>query len=137
MATSEISDSSNTKIPAEILVVDDDSITIFLAKKTIHSFNSNAIINSFQDGRNALDYLLNRDSSAKLVILLDINMPDYSGWDFLNDYIHANLNASVFMFTSSIDPFDLAKSKTYATVKGFISKPLNKEKLEEIFKDSI
>jgi YesN/AraC family two-component response regulator len=40
------------------------------------------------------------------------------------------------MFTSSIDPFDLAKSKTYTTVKGFISKPLNKEKLEEIFKDS-
>jgi YesN/AraC family two-component response regulator len=63
-------------------------------------------------------------------------MPDYSGWDFLNDYIANQFNAAVFMFTSSIDPFDLAKSKTYTTVKGFISKPLNKEKLEEIFKDS-
>ncbi len=136
MAAIELSDSSSLTLPTEILVIDDDSITIFLAKKTIQSFKSDIIINSFQDGRNALQYLVTRNSSAKLIILLDINMPDYSGWDFLNDYISYQLNAAVFMFTSSIDPFDLAKSKTYATVKGFISKPLNKEKLEEIFKDS-
>ncbi len=136
MAAIELSDSSDLTLPTEILVIDDDSITIFLAKKTIQSFKTDIIINSFQDGRNALHYLISRKANNKLIILLDINMPDYSGWDFLNDYISNQFNAAVFMFTSSIDPFDLAKSKTYTTVKGFISKPLNKEKLEEIFKDS-
>ncbi|MFY8021276.1 MAG: response regulator [Bacteroidia bacterium] len=119
----------------EILVIDDDSITIFLARKTIQSFRPGVIVNSFQDGKTALHYLLKRDSDARLIILLDINMPDYSGWDFLTDYIAAHLHSDVFMFTSSIDPFDLAKSKTYDIVKGFISKPLNKEKLDEIFKE--
>ena len=61
-------------------------------------------------------------------------MPEYSGWDFLEDYEKRGFGFKVFMFTSSIDPFDLAKSKSYPSVKGFISKPLNREKLEEIFK---
>ena len=93
MAAIELSDSSGLTLPTEILVIDDDSITIFLAKKTIQSFKTDIIINSFQDGRNALQYLINRKANNKLIILLDINMPDYSGWDFLNDYISNQFNA--------------------------------------------
>ncbi|MCA0427454.1 MAG: response regulator [Bacteroidetes bacterium] len=120
--------------PVEVLVVDDDSITIFLAKKTITLSHPDYQVNSFLDGRKAIEYLGIRSTELSLIILLDINMPEYSGWDFLEDYEKRGFGFKVFMFTSSIDPFDLAKSKSYPSVKGFISKPLNREKLEEIFK---
>lgn len=127
--------SNSNPSQVEVLVVDDDSITIFLAKKTINLSFPQYQVNSFVNGRKAIEYLGIRTSDLPLIILLDINMPEYSGWDFLEDYEKQNLGFQVFMFTSSIDPFDLAKSKSYSSVKGFISKPLNREKLDEIFKD--
>ncbi len=68
------------------------------------------------------------------IIFLDINMPRMDGWEFLQEFEKLPdtiLNkCSVYMLTSSIDPNDIEKSKTYKTVKNFFSKPLTPEIFE-------
>ena len=66
-------------------------------------------------------------------ILLDINMPGMSGWEFL-DKLQADFNADfpmpeIYMLSSSLDPLDEAKARASVLVNGFISKPLEVDKL--------
>jgi CheY-like chemotaxis protein len=72
------------------------------------------------------------------MILLDVNMPQMNGWDFLEEYeklpLQAIAKTKVYIVSSSINNRDIEKSKTYKTVSGFISKPLDTEKMNEILK---
>ncbi|MDP1726660.1 MAG: response regulator [Bacteroidota bacterium] len=119
--------------PVSIVIIDDDPITIFLAKKTLFNFDPEIIISSFNSGETAIKTLLKQDIEQPHFILLDINMPRYNGWNFLNDYTKIKSSTKIFMFTSSVDPNDYIKSKTYEHVKGFISKPLDMLKIKNIF----
>lgn len=119
--------------PVSIVIIDDDPITIFLAKKTLFNFDPEIIISSYNSGETAIKTLLKKDLVQPHVILLDINMPRYNGWDFLNDYAKMQSGSKIFMFTSSVDPNDYIKSKTFENVKGFISKPLDMLKIKNIF----
>ncbi len=66
-------------------------------------------------------------------ILLDINMPGMNGWEFLDGLQQSEISSSklpiIYMLSSSLDPEDEAKARKSALVKGFISKPLEVEKL--------
>ena len=64
-------------------------------------------------------------------------MPQMNGWEFLDEFKKfpdaVKRKCKIFMLTSSIDPNDIKKSKTYDVVKNFITKPLTKEKLEMLY----
>jgi CheY-like chemotaxis protein len=59
-------------------------------------------------------------------------MPGMNGWQFMNEFEKLGKDVDVYIFSSSIDPDDVTRSKTYRQVKGFISKPLDKEKIRII-----
>ncbi len=63
------------------------------------------------------------------MILLDLNMPQMDGWEFLDAFGTLPLaqeEVRVFILTSSIQPTDIEKSTQYKEVKGYFSKPLGK-----------
>ncbi|RAW00888.1 response regulator [Pseudochryseolinea flava] len=66
------------------------------------------------------------------LILLDINMPYMSGWDFLDALEPMNLDTPIVIVSSSRDRKDVEKSKQYKAVKGFYAKPLSFHNLREI-----
>jgi CheY-like chemotaxis protein len=70
---------------------------------------------------------------------VDLRMPIMDGWEFLEEYdsIVNNLSKKnkLFVFSSSISPFDIEKAKNDANVTDFIIKPILKEKFIEILKD--
>lgn len=123
--------SDNPKLP-RIILVDDEKITLFLTQRIFLNHNPDFIIDTFISGKEAIQYLAQQEHLDNTVILLDINMPIYNGWDFLGDFSNAIITCPVFMFTSSIDKNDMQMSETYDVVKGFISKPLTSEKIELI-----
>ena len=71
------------------------------------------------------------------LIFLDLRMPGFSGWDFLNRFqmIYGNIvkKIDIYVISSSIDKGDILTSKTFDFVKAYYTKPLNKAQLIAIF----
>ncbi|WEK18765.1 MAG: response regulator [Candidatus Pedobacter colombiensis] len=121
-----------------LLVIDDDDINIFIIKKIVEKTGYNVNMVSKANGLLAIDHLkATRDQQDfPQLILIDINMPVLNGWEFLDAYEALNITKRVdmYMLSSSVYENDIEKAKTYAKVKGFISKPLSIERLIELFK---
>lgn len=96
---------------------------------------------TFINGREAIEYLeknIHNEAQIPDALFLDINMPIVDGWAFLEKYnlIHAHLakGVKIYMVSSSIDPRDTDRAKENEHVLDYISKPVSKEHLMEIFK---
>lgn len=120
-----------------ILLVDDNKFDTYYHEKVIQKKKLADVIVVKNSGAEAIEFLRNTsfsDINYPELILLDINMPGVSGWDVLDQY-HSmtcmNPNTKIFMLTTSINPDDETKAKSYAAVFGFISKPLNIDALEK------
>lgn len=122
------------------LIVDDDQVLItlmrLLVKKNEHFENCK----DFPNGKKALDFILeamNQNNDLPDLILLDINMPIMDGWEFLDELKTINYpnTVPVYIVTSSIDPNDQEKAESYEMIKGYIMKPITKNKLDIIFNE--
>ncbi len=127
-----------TPRPVNILLVDDDEINNFISVKLIKKTILNSEIVSCLNGRFAIDQLLSRDvADLPDIIFLDINMPIMNGWEFLDEYERLNVDPErkikIFIISSSVFSNDINKAKSYPSVVDFISKPLNMEKIAEVF----
>lgn len=114
-------------------IIDDDKIFVYILKKVIEKNKNFEEIISFRNGEEVLK-LISKEINLPTVILLDLNMPIIDGWQFLDQveqFNHRN-KLSIFIMSSSIDNRDIEKSKIYSTVKDFISKPINNEKLDKL-----
>lgn len=126
-----------------ILCVDDDPITLMLCKMVItRSAFANQIVTA-QNGEEALQYfddlrMNNLDATISeypKLIFLDLNMPVMGGWEFLDHFSHEEyrvpfVDCKVIVLSSTIDPDDIMKARTYPMVLDFLSKPISKEMLE-------
>jgi len=125
-----------------VLLVDDDEINNFISIKLIKKALLNTEIMACLNGKFAIDQLVDiqRKDPAKLpdYILLDINMPIMNGWEFLDEYKRLNIDPTgktkIFIISSSVFSNDINKARSYPLVKDFISKPLNVDKIVELFK---
>jgi len=125
-----------------VLLVDDDEINNFISIKLIKKALLNTEIMACLNGKFAIDQLveIQRKDPAKLpdYILLDINMPIMNGWEFLDEYKRLNIDPTgktkIFIISSSVFSNDINKARSYPLVKDFISKPLNVDKIVELFK---
>jgi CheY-like chemotaxis protein len=122
-----------------IMCVDDDPITLMLFKKVVQKASfAKEIINAV-NGQEAITLIntINSDSNQEKkpqLIFLDLNMPVMGGWEFLDlfnasNYFNLN-NTKVIILTSTIDPEDIKKSKSYSNVIEFLSKPITVEMLD-------
>ncbi|TFF38032.1 response regulator [Mucilaginibacter psychrotolerans] len=131
---------NNTKT-VSVLLVDDDEINNFISIKLIKKALTNTDIMACLNGRFAIDQLveIQRKDPSQLpdYILLDINMPIMNGWEFLDEYKRINLDplgkSKIFIISSSVFSNDINKARSYPLVKDFISKPLNVDKIKELF----
>jgi len=128
--------------PVSVLLVDDDEINNFISIKLIKKALLNTEIMACLNGKFAIDQLveIQRNDIGKLpdYILLDINMPIMNGWEFLDEYKRLNIDplgkTKIFIISSSVFSNDINKARSYPLVKDFISKPLNVDKIVELFK---
>ncbi|AGA80253.1 response regulator with CheY-like receiver, AAA-type ATPase, and DNA-binding domains [Echinicola vietnamensis DSM 17526] len=112
-----------------ILIVDDDKVQHLINKRLLLKNNPQLDLYFFA---NPIEALLWLEEHKVDLLLLDINMPEMKGWDFLDQLIERKIEVEVRMLSSSIDPRDEDRSRQYDMVSGFLVKPLKKESLEDI-----
>lgn len=115
----------------QIHLIDDDPLNNLINRKLITRILPEALITEDIDAGNALERIKN-DFTPDL-ILLDINMPGMNGWDFLDHFQKMGKEIAVYILTSSIDSADYRKAESYKLVKKYIEKPLNSQKITNLF----
>jgi CheY-like chemotaxis protein len=126
---------------AIIALVDDDSIFQFTATRLLESSKLAQNILHFENGAEALTFLREKALQKEFLpdyLFLDINMPFVDGWMFLEDFttLKSSLakDISIYMVSSSIDPRDLNRAKSFSEVTDFIIKPISLERFQELLK---
>lgn len=124
-------------IISSIYMIDDDPVMHFLIKKYLgqskHSVNS---FHSYYLVQEALDRLLeaHQNDSFPEVIILDINMPEKNGFDFLKEFnrswfVHYP-NTYVILLTGSIVLQEKLNSSTFEFPLDYLIKPVTQEGFE-------
>ena len=113
----------------DVLVIDDSDPDLLYAKIIIDRAGVAEQVIPFETAMDALAYLQRPEGHNADVVLLDINMPEMDGFQFLDAYerLHADhrARAVVVMLTSSPDPLDRERAMAYSCVKGYVIKPID------------
>ena len=123
-------------------IIDDDKIYVNLVKKIIEikKLSQNLLI--FKNGKEALDYfkaILEDVIKERLpdIIFLDLNMPIMDGWEFLSEFVkiknNFNKKITLYVVSSSIDPRDLERARSFNMVTDYLIKPIELKRFEKIF----
>src|SRR5690554_1722003 len=114
-----------------IVLIDDDPISTFITEKLIFK-NIHIPYNIFKF-QSAIDALKEIDYIQPNYLFLDLNMPEMSGWDFLERFNYKKNNPEIYILTSSVDERDIKRASHYSQVKKYLSKPLINQSIKNIF----
>lgn len=125
-----------------IILIDDDPVQNHVNKIVIRQYlrPQTADIISFTSPVCGLAYLKEKNfyEDEQALLLVDVNMPGQSGWEFLENISQLNesilQHLTIYMLSSSIDPADRAKASQSPLVKDFITKPLS-DHLKNVFEE--
>ncbi|MCM4157092.1 response regulator [Gramella sp. AN32] len=116
------------------LIIDDDHLTMMLQKRLVIKCELDIDPFTFSNPLNALEFLQSENSEDSFLILLDINMPILTGWEFLEKLklIPHNDKYHVVMATASMDRKDKRKAANDNLVIDFVEKPLSARHCEKL-----
>lgn len=127
----------------QILYVEDDETSQMLCRRIIQKNAFAKNVHPLLNGREALNYYnwlkgsLPKDNFLyPSLIFLDLNMPVMGGWEFLDEFekqfSSVFRDTKIVILSSSLEPDEKEKARTYSRVIDFISKPLTVDKLEDL-----
>lgn len=118
----------------DIVIIDDDAVVLFLHKILVEKSPLPSPLHCFDNCIEAFSYIRNRETRDPILVLLDINMPNMNGWDFLDKITSEGCDENIYvaMVTSSINTSDRKKAGNYSQVIDYLEKPLSKEACEQL-----
>jgi len=122
-----------------LTLVDDDEVFVFLTKKLIEQAKVVHLLNVFENGLDALNFLRDNKNNVDLlpeIILLDLSMPILNGWQFLEEYakLYPTFGKKIIIYvcSSSISSDDINRAKSINEVSDYVIKPITIDKLREL-----
>lgn len=123
----------------KLVLIDDNPIDHYIVRTMLYNNQACKQATYTFDGSMILEFIEENKSATNLlpdVIFLDLTMPNFSGWEFLDKFekIKDNLDKKIelYVMTSSVRESDKERSSKYGCVNSFISKPLTKQVLNNI-----
>lgn len=127
-----------------VLLIDDDPTTNFLHRRIIQRTDNTLQVMEALNGEEALLCLrenLQSGLPAPHYIFLDINMPELDGWGFLEAYRQLpedwRSSCRLYMLTTSLNPDDHMRARTYAEVEGILDKIMSQQTFHELLQNRI
>ncbi|WEK20748.1 MAG: response regulator [Candidatus Pedobacter colombiensis] len=124
-----------------VLLIDDNDVDLRINSKIIKISSLFEEVITCQSAEDALDYLhkaLNNGDKLPDFILLDIQMPDMDGFEFLEVYKdmpkRLTENCLIAMLSSTLDFGDIKKAEASLHVVKLLKKPLFPKELEAVLK---
>ncbi len=121
----------------KILLIDDNPVDNLVAQRFINAAKITKECIAIDSSLDAYDYI--EEVSGKEfpeVILLDLNMPMYNGFEFLErieKMVDNNeIKSKVYILSSSDNPKDVLRAHTFKSVAGYFIKPLNEDSVNKI-----
>lgn len=117
---------NDSNIP--VIIIDDEPGILFLHELMVTESNLSDQVSTFSNPVEGLEFITQViKKSSRILILLDINMPEMTGWQILEklDELKINDRVTVIMATSSIQKSDRVKSQNYPSVKMYLEKPID------------
>lgn len=126
-----------------VFMIDDDDDALEIYAMLIEKSGYSDFFVTYNSGIKALEALDKFHSEAQKFpryILLDLNMPELGGVDFVKKYeehYYAHYpQTEICILTSSVREKDNEEALQHQSVSRFISKPLSKDKLVEMLSES-
>jgi response regulator RpfG family c-di-GMP phosphodiesterase len=122
----------------KILIIDDNIIDQIVTKQLLNKKLNLTETYAVSSGKDGIVWLENFIMGAedKLIILLDIKMPEMDGFAFLEEFEKLDKKNSsqitIFMLSSTLDPNDKKRAKNNVHVKMLLSKPLPTEEFSSL-----
>ncbi|HZX57209.1 MAG TPA: response regulator [Mucilaginibacter sp.] len=128
----------------KLIFIDDSPLDHFILKRILYKYNLAYEVNCTDNGEEVIHFLeqnrLNKNSLPD-IILLDLYMPQFDGWAFLEKvqqiYPHLSKSVRIYILSSSINPRDIQFSRQFACVQSFIFKPITREALERVVDEEV
>lgn len=120
----------------KIVLIDDDEITNYINENLLQDLGLGTKVVIYEAAEEALEDIRNDSEHLSTLILLDLKMPVFDGFDFLEDYnkipASKRKNLRLVILTTSENPQDLQKLKDLGH-EDVIIKPLSKDTLKQFF----
>lgn len=120
-----------------VCIVDDDPLHLYITKKYIELSNIVENVLVFKNGKEAYDSLkqmLSKSENLPEIIFLDLNMPVWDGWQFVDEFTKLTLEqkVSICILSSSNSEEDMERAKHYSIISKYLVKPTTESRMKEI-----
>lgn len=110
-------------------LIDDSAFDLFIYEKLLIKSGITSSVKTFNSARDALKHLIRQaDTLPDIVILLDLQMPDMNGFEFIDEFDQLpetlRQKVRIFMLSSTIDTRDIEKAKASQHIIDLLPKPL-------------